>query len=666
MSNNSRESFPVLRIIVAIGISLCCCVIIWIITPYNNFILKTGFISDDYLPRSALTILIVLVLAVNPFLRIIHRRWALDFRQMALVLGIMFIAASISSSGLLRYLPYSLAMQVSNASEWKEVSSYYEKANLKPSLFPAKLGYHENIENVRQFLVKLPEGDPIPWQTWLSPAISWLIFFMFLWMMCISLSGIMLPQWQQTERVSFPLTHILRSLLETPEDGRLVPVLFREKWFWIAAVVVFAVHALVGLQTYFPGQVPAFQTTWNLTPLFTEEPLSYMPEYMKRGQFYFILIGVAYFMSTRVSFSIWFFMAAYALYTMLCQMYTPPFSYDAPVAHRTGALLTITVSILWLGRTRWVEVFHRLTRTVHSEEHIRDRNLGWMFILGLLGMVGWLIWAGVQPQWAVLLVSIIFIYQLVISRIVAETGLPLVGLVNRHFWHYFSFIPIRLISGATAWFIGALSAFIGNASRVSIAAFAMQSMSLDEDAPPRHQWQTARFYLIILVLGFFICGAAHIYFSYHHSQTLDSDPEVPISAWGSYQLNLAVDLLREQIKQEWNKSNFNKSAHILFGTVLAGGLQYASLIMPKWPLHPVGLLLSYTWFGETVWMSVAMGWLLRIVLILFGGARLYRKMRPLFIGMIIGEVFAVMVWFSVPAVLAFRGKPYQIINIIPF
>ena len=662
----NNTSFTPVRVTIALVLSFLGCIFIWFATPYNNFILRTGFISDDYLPASVLALLLLLVLVINPILMRIRRSWSFDHKQIILMVGVAFIAASIASTGLLRALPYSLARQVRDASEWKETAGYYEKADLPASLFPGKLGFHEDVEVVRQFLVKLPEGQSIPWEVWIWPSIGWLCFFLSFWMFCISLAGIMLPQWQQNERIAFPLTRILQSLMEPPEDRRRLPPIFYEGKFWIAALVVLLVHSLVGLNTYFPSRIPAYLTTWNLTPLFTEEPLSYMPAYMKSGQFYFIFIGVAYFMSTRVSFSIWFFMLAYALYTMICQTYIPPFFSTAPDAHRSGALLTVTITILWLGRARWFHVLRCAIGNTHSEEDRRDRNFVFMFLLGAFGMFGWLVWAGVQVSWAILLIAIIFVYQLVVSRIVAETGLPVVGLTSNHFLHYFSLVPIRLVNGASAWFLGALSEFIGTGSRTSLAALTMQSMSLDEKVRPRHQWKTARLYVIVLILGFFVCGAAHLYFSYNHSQTLDSNPETPVSSFGTYRLHSAVALLRQHVNEEWDKQSYNRPAHMAFGAVLAGGLQYASLTMPKWPLHPVGLLLVYTWFGQTVWMSVAFGWLLRVVLILFGGARMYRKLRPLFIGLIIGEILAAIVWFSVSGILTLFGYPYKIVPILPF
>lgn len=663
--NPIQSSLSPGRLAVALVLGLLGSLFIWIATPYNNFILRTGFISDDYLAPSVLAGLLLLVLIINPILIIIRRSWRLNFKQIALIAGIMFVAASISSMGLLRSLPYALAQQVSAANEWQTYAGYYEEADLPPSLFPGKTGYREENDGIRQFLTKLPKGEPVPWGIWIRPAISWLSFFVFVWMLCISISGIMLPQWQQKERLVFPLTRIIRSIMETPEDGCLLPPLFREKRFWIAAGIVFGIHLLVGLRIYFPEQVPAFQTSWNLTLLFTDEPLSYLPEYIKYGRFSFIIIGVAYFMSTRVSFSICFFMVAYALYTMLCQMYAPPFVGDQITAHRSGAVLTMAITILWLGRNRWLQVLRCTIRPALSETDRRDRNYGYMLGLGLLGMFGWLVWTGVQVHFALLMVAMIFIIQLVVSRMLAETGLPVAGLTADHFRQYFHLIPLRFFTAASAWMLGAMGALIGTTSQVSVTAMAMQSMSLDEESPPRHQWKIARFYVVLLAVGFLICGSAHIYNSYTHSRTLDPNPQAPINISGIYQLYEPLELVKQKGDGRWEEYGHNLPVNLALGAGLAGGLQYASLVMPRWPLHPVGLLLAYTTYGERVWMSVAVGWILRIVLIFFGGARLYRRLKPLFIGLIIGEAGAAIAWFSISGLLVSMGVPYQIVPILP-
>jgi len=664
-ADQKTSSLTFQRTAVAVVVGLLGSLFIWIATPYNNFVLRTGSISDSYLPVSVLALLLLLVTIVNPLLKRIHRRWFLNFRQIVLIVGVMLVAASIAGTGLLDGLPYALPKVVTDVSDQNPIAEVYAKADLPPSLFPGELGYGTKANASRQFLTKLDEGQTVPWRAWLRPAVSWLGFFIFFWMMCVSLAGIVLPQWQQNEQLAFPLTQILRSLIETPEEGRLLPPIFREKIFWIAAAVVFGIYATMAIDLYFPNRVPVLQTKWSLGQIFRQEPLSWLPHYVKGGQFYFAVIGVAYFMPTRVSFSICFFMVAYAIYQMIDQAYMPPFAHYVPQAHRSGALFMIAVMVLWLGRTRWLHVLRCVMRGSHSEADRRDRNYAVMFSLGIVGMAGWLVWAGVQVQWAVLMVAFVFIHQLVISRIVAETGLAVVGLDGGILSKYFRLIPMRLLNGPTAWFKGALATWLGTSSRMSVATIAMLSMSLDETAKPRTQQKTARLYVLILLLGFFLCGAVHIYNSYHHSESLDKKSQSPINASGTERLRPATQRLMQQADGKWPEWEQNHPGHMALGAVMAGALQYASMAIPKWPLHPVGLLLAHYGYMDTVWMSVLIGWVLCGVIVFLGGARLYRKLRPVFIGLIIGHMLAGVFWFSVAALLALFGQPYEIVPVFP-
>jgi len=664
-SSADQETSPLTfqRTAVALVLGLLGSLFIWIVTPYNNFVLRTGHISDSYLPVAVVALLLLLVLIVNPVLKRVRQRWSLNFRQIALIVGVMLVAASISSIGLLDTLPYALPKVVTEVSDQNPIAEAYAKADLPASLFPGKLEYGSKADAARQFLTKLDEGQSIPWRTWLRPAVSWLGFFIFFWMMCVSLAGIVLPQWQHNEQLAFPLTQILRSIFQTPEEGRGLPPIFRERIFWIAAAVVFGIYTTMALDLYFPGRVPVFQTKWNLGQIFRQEPLSFLPHYVKSGRFYFTIIGVAYFMPTRVSFSICFFMVAYALYQMIVLAYMPPFAYQVPEAHRSGALFMIAAMVLWLGRTRWLHVLGCALRSSHSEADVRDRNYAVMFGLGIAGMAGWLVWAGVQVHWAVLMVAIVFIYQLVISRIVAETGLSLVGLDGGALGDCFRFIPMGLLNGPTAWFRGMLGTLLGVSSRMSVATLAMLSMSLDETAKPRTQWKSARLYVLILVLGFFLCGAVHIYNSYHHSESLDTKPQSPINAYGTWRLGGATWGLMEQADGQRPSWKRNHPGHMAVGAAMAGALQYASMTIPKWPLHPVGLLLAHTGYMATVGVSVLIGWVVRGVIVLLGGARLYRRLRPVFIGLIIGHILAGAFWFSTAAFLALLGRQYEIVPI---
>jgi hypothetical protein len=114
-----------------------------------------------------------------------------------------------------------------------------------------------------------------------------------------------------------------------------------------------------------------------------------------------------------------------------------------------------------------------------------------------------------------------------------------------------------------------------------------------------------------------------------------------------------------------NRVVYNQMAHVGFGAGLAGVLQALCLMTPKWPIHPLGMFLVHSWHGQQLWPNLLIGWLLKILILRYGGARLYTAGRPLFMGLIMGEVFAVVIWSLVTVVLASMGLPVEYVPILP-
>jgi hypothetical protein len=57
-----------------------------------------------------------------------------------------------------------------------------------------------------------------------------------------------------------------------------------------------------------------------------------------------------------------------------------------------------------------------------------------------------------------------------------------------------------------------------------------------------------------------------------------------------------------------------------------------------WPLSPVGFLIASSWeANRTLWASVLIGWMLTTLVRRYGGLRLYRSLRPAFVGLVLGQ-----------------------------
>jgi hypothetical protein len=66
------------------------------------------------------------------------------------------------------------------------------------------------------------------------------------------------------------------------------------------------------------------------------------------------------------------------------------------------------------------------------------------------------------------------------------------------------------------------------------------------------------------------------------------------------------------------------------------------------PLHPLGYALSGCWTMMVFWFPCFVAWLLKIVILRYGGMKLYARARPFFLGMVLGE-FTTAIFFTLPA-----------------
>jgi hypothetical protein len=61
------------------------------------------------------------------------------------------------------------------------------------------------------------------------------------------------------------------------------------------------------------------------------------------------------------------------------------------------------------------------------------------------------------------------------------------------------------------------------------------------------------------------------------------------------------------------------------------------LNLPAWPFHPLGFAVSSSWEMNLVWMPLTIAWLLKLVILRYGGLELFRRAVPFFYGLILGQ-----------------------------
>jgi len=654
--------------VAAAFIGLIGAVIIWVATPYSDYVvLGTSSISGSYLPVAALFLMLLLVLGFNPLFRCLRSRWVLTRSQLAIIFGMLLVASVVPGQGLLRMLPYGLAAIPREVSQDPELAEAYQAMDLPDALFPAKLEYGDGKipSVVDDFVLDLLPGDTVPWGAWINPLLAWGVFLLFGWMMMIGLAQIVLKQWRDNERLPFPLLAVQESLIEEPDKGHLFASMFRRPAFWVAAGIVFFLHFLVGLAQYNPGRVPSIPLVWDLGPVFSAGIFRLAPWYYKYIRVYFIFVGVAFFMPGRIGFSIWFTQLAYGAYSMIRKEYYPPYHANTVLEHRMGAMFALALIVLWLGRLHWARVFGAMFRPPASDDDRRNRKSAWMFLIGCTGLLLWLRWAGVPWAWGLFLVGFAFVVSLIITRIVAETGMPFIRL---HFFYDISFIklfPLAWLSLPVLFFARVMAVLFATTSRISGATMATHALALDPETSPRRQWRFGVGLVVLLMLGLVLCGAVHLWANYHHAESINGVWR-PLNPEGmGMMLQSHPDLIKFHQRGEVTILPYNQAWHLGFGAIFASVLEWACLNSPRWPLHPIGLLMVETYYASLAWFSIFFGWLAKVLILRYGGSKLYRPAKLFFLGLIMGEVFAAVFWSIQPAIRVLMNLTYEVVGVQP-
>jgi hypothetical protein len=78
-----------------------------------------------------------------------------------------------------------------------------------------------------------------------------------------------------------------------------------------------------------------------------------------------------------------------------------------------------------------------------------------------------------------------------------------------------------------------------------------------------------------------------------------------------------------------------------------------------WPFNPIGFVIGASAPIMNFMFSIFLAWLIKFLLMRFGGVGLYRKTQPLFLGILVGYVLGVAVAYVVDSVW-FPDSPHVI------
>lgn len=648
----------------------------------NDWVLYLSYVAGDLMPVSVYGLLVLGLVLVNPALRALGRRH-LKGAEWTVIWCLMLVACVIPGPGLLWGFHNAIVMPVAEQREhpgWQatedrpDLLSYVPERMLAAEHLP---GREQEDVVIRGFLQGL--GDPdkmmpvsrVPWRAWVGPYSFYIPLIVLGFIASICVAVIIHRQWAYREHLRYPMAEVTNMLIgEDPSQA--FGSVFRQKLFWLGFALAGGILLINGLNAYYPAfvNVPLHA---DLTPIAQACPrITKIEHYLNllQPRLFFALVGMAFLISSEVSFSLGISHIAYALlFSVLLSrgvdMANDHMSGGVPRYQIFGSYLGGGLVIVYAGRKFYWAVLKRALGG-QSGEAVERRAIWACRLLMASGVAMILllrVLVGLDLFLSALFVMIVGLMFLVLTRINVETGV----LFIQPWWQPVAVLTglfgVRALGPRAIITLGLLSLVLTIDPRVCLMPLVSNAFKVADRQRVRTT-ALSGWVMVMLVLGLAVAVPFVLYVQYDIGgaalygwantatrmpfETLKRDVDDLVACdaldsagkadgWGGL----------ERIKQIEPSRVFLWSAGAGVALILictAGRLRW-----PWWPIHPVMFMVWGTnvsrWFGP----SFMAGWLAKVIITRFGGAAGYRKARSFFIGIIAGEVVAGVGWMIVGA-----------------
>ena len=613
-----------------IGALLCFCIAAGEV--YGVAVLHGSAMCADFSTGGAIFLFFVLVLGINVLLKCIGKKAGLSSSELIVVYIMMIIACTIPSWGfVMNLMPLLVGIfyYATPVNRWAEIIHPHIPRWLVP----------QDKEAIRCFFEGLPKEGNIPWGAWLWPLFNWVVFILVVYFVMICIMVILRKQWIEKERLTFPLTELPSEMVR--EDGKsIIPPFFRNKLMWIGFAIPAILNTINALHRYWHFISP-IQLNWSIPVFDGAASLC--------TRIYFEVIGLAYLLSLDVSLSLWLFSLLATLQTGFFRRIG--FSIEqvawgegmASVKYQAlGALLVFVAISLWMSRSHLKDVFGKAfcgkKDVDDTNELLSYRVAVFGLILGLLFIVIWLTRVGMSFFPSLFLVMLAFAIFTGLSRIVAQAGLAYGRAALP--------APSLAVSGLGSGILGAsgiVGLFFTFPWLMDIRTFVMASTANSQKLADRVKLRQRPIFwaiLIAILVALMSSMWAVLILCY-------KEGGINFGGW-----HFTGMVPREgNIIARWllHPVSINKGGY-LFGGIGAAIMLLLTFMRNSllwWPIHPIGFAIGPTGPMRWVWFSVFIAWVIKAVILKYGGIGIFRKLRPLFLGLILGGFATAGIWLII-------------------
>ncbi|HIE04697.1 MAG TPA: hypothetical protein EYP61_08065 [Candidatus Latescibacteria bacterium] len=630
-----RRAFTVRAFLVGLALSL----FLSIACPYTVLMLHTAGMSADFITAGAV-FLFFLLTGANGIVRKLKRGWALSTPELIVVYIMMIVASAIPTWGLVaNLLPVMTGAFYYATPEngWKDLIWPYIPNWLVP----------DDLEAIKHFYEALPEGAPIPWGVWVRPLLAWGSFVLSIYFVMACMMVIMRKQWIEHERLVFPLTQLPLEMVR--EEGAL----FGSKLMWTGFALAFVLPSFLGLHHYF-----------HFVPPVQMQRVFYIFRRTTRLRIFlnFPVLGFTYFINTNVAFSLWFFHILSRVQTGTFNVmgfslkgHNEVFTGSSPsVSHQgMGAMIVLVAFGLWTARRHIGAVLRKAfggrSELDDSHEMLPYRTAVWGAILGLCFIALWLRASGMSFKVVFMFMLGAFVVFLGLARIIAEGGVGFcrAQMVPPPFVVYG--LGTEALGTSTLVSLGFTYAWSTDI-RTTVMVSTINGFKLADTLRVHKRslvWAIFPAILVAMLGSIWVTlKLAYTYGGINLQSWFFGG--LPRTAFGFVADKLRNPVTPDMVFQRWLFTGI--------GAGVMGLLMFARHRFVWWPLHYLGFPIGDTWVMEWVWFSIMLGWLVKVLILKYGGIRLYRNLKPLFLGLILGQISCAGIWMIIDFITGTSGN----------
>ena len=598
-------------------------------STYNDMVIKGTFLAIWNLTPAAIFLFFVLVAVVNVILRLIHPRLALERGELAVAYFLILMANTLTGRAFsAMVLPVITGAYYYDTPEnnWAEVVQPYLPA------WP--------IPQEKEIIRGLYEGSStgqVPWEAWLLPLFHWLSFGLALFLVMVCLMVIVRRQWVEHERLAYPMVQLPLAMIADGGRASLIGPLFRSGLMWLGLAIPVAAGTVNALHNYF-GVLYSVKLGVNPS-----------------------LLGFSYFIPRNVSLGLILFywlnrgqrelMDSFGWQTREAAMGVYSSYTDPMIIHQAmGGMIVLVLGTLWVGRRHLRAVLHKALRgnpaVDDTDEIVSYRTAVLGAFAGFLAMGCWLWQMGIPLLVVPLLLFGAFVVFMTITRVVAQGGVAAMFPPTN--------APDFVVSAVGASTLGprgmaglALSYAWSVDTLILLMSACANGLKLITEVglPNRRRLFGGIVAVIVLTLGGSV--GLNLLLGYKYGGVI----LLPEYFWhiGQY----PYWFMEKGIHQP-EGPNLNGWIHKGVGAAIMVLLMAAQHRFAWWPFHPLGFPVSCV-FG-IMWFSVFVAWIIKSLVLRIAGLGLFNRLKPFFLGLILGEGVVAGMWVVIDYFTGMRGN----------